>query len=207
MTYDSDQVTAIFEDGSKALGNMLIGCDGAKSRVRELLLGEKAKLTDAPFKMFNFTSSYTAEQALHVRSLHPIFKFGVYEGTGELFWISSKLNVDSASYFATDNCDPVQDVPEPDKPETWLFQIIIFWMDDGTPDEEDSNEWRLRLVKERAEKWVEPFRSACLWLKDDTIIPKDTLRYWAEPVKWDNHGGRITLCGDSAHPMTPRKCA
>jgi len=92
VTCDSGQVTATFEDGSKASGNMLVGCDGAKSHVRGLLLGEKAKLTDAPVMMFNFTQSYTAEQALHVRSLDPISKFSVYEGTGEFFWISSKLD-------------------------------------------------------------------------------------------------------------------
>ena len=95
MTYDGGRVSATFEDGSKASGNMLVGCDGANSRVRELLLGEKAKLTDIPVMMFNFTQSYTAEQALHVRSLHPMTKFAVYEGTGEIFFISSKL--DSAS--------------------------------------------------------------------------------------------------------------
>lgn len=184
---------------------MLVGCDGAKSRVRELLLGERAQLTDVPVKMMNFTSTYTAEQALHVRSLHPISKFAMYEGTGELFWISSKLDsVGQPGIFATDNRNPVQDVPDPNKPETWLFQIINFW-NDHTPEEENTNEWRLRFVKERAAKWMEPFRSAGLWLKDDTIIPKDTLRYWANPVKWDNYGGRITLCGDAVHPMTPRK--
>ena len=104
MTYDNDQVTAIFEDGSKALGNILIGCDGAKSFVRELLLGEEAKLTDATVRMLNFTTTYTAEQALHVRSLHPVSKFGVYEGTGEVFWISSKLDSTASTWnFTTDN--------------------------------------------------------------------------------------------------------
>ena|SRR5204863_2900170 len=91
MTHDDDQVTAMFEDGSKASGSMLVGCDGAKSRVRELLLGDKAKLTTLPMTIFNFTQSYTAEQALHVRSLHPISKMSFYEGTGMMFWISSNL--------------------------------------------------------------------------------------------------------------------
>jgi len=101
----------------------------------------------------------------------------------------------------------VQDVPDPDKPETWLFQLLLYWTGDLIPEEENTNERRLRFVKEQAAKWVEPFRSAGLWVKDDTVIPKDTLRYWANPVQWDNHDGRITLCGDSAHPMTPRKLA
>ena len=78
-------------------------------------------------------------------------------------------------------------------------------MNDPIPEKENTNERRLRFVKEHAAKWMEPFRSAGLWIKDDTFIPKDTLRYWADPVGWDNRSGKITLSGDSAHPMTPRK--
>jgi len=101
VTYTGNQVTAAFEDGSKVSGNMLVGCDGAKSYVRELLLGDKAKLTEAPVKIINFTQSYTAEQALHVRSLHPIYKYSIYEGTGVCFWISSKWTrrISLKSYF------------------------------------------------------------------------------------------------------------
>ena len=84
-----------------------MGCDGAKSRVRELLLGDKAKLTDAPVMMFNFTQSYTAEQALHVRSLHPISKASFYEGTGMMFWISSKwIGRASLESFLTTESSP-----------------------------------------------------------------------------------------------------
>ena len=82
---------------------------------------------------------------------------------------------------------------------------MMTWMNEPIPKEENTNERRLRFFKEHAANWMEPFRSAGLWVKDDTIIPNDTLRYWADPVSWDNHGGRITLAGDSAHPMTPRK--
>ena len=63
---------------------------------------------------------------------------------------------------------------------------------------------RLKQVKEKAKVLPEPFRSANLWIPDDTHITYDQLAYWI-PIPWDNRDGRATLCGDAAHPMTPRK--
>jgi 2-polyprenyl-6-methoxyphenol hydroxylase-like FAD-dependent oxidoreductase len=62
---------------------------------------------------------------------------------------------------------------------------------------------RLAQVKEKAKVLPEPFRSANLWMPDDTRVTYDRIGYWI-PIPWDNHGGRATLCGDAAHPMTPR---
>jgi len=42
------------------------------------------------------------------------------------------------------------------------------------------------------------------WLVD-TQIPAGACTYW-HIVPWDNHGGRVTLAGDAAHAITPRKC-
>lgn len=39
LSTTEDKVTAIFDDGTKVTGNMLIGADGASSRVRNYLLG------------------------------------------------------------------------------------------------------------------------------------------------------------------------
>jgi hypothetical protein len=50
----------------------------------------------------------------------------------------------------------------------------------------------------------EPFRSAVLWMPDDTKITYDKMAYWV-PIPWDNYDGRVTLAGDAAHPMTPRE--
>lgn len=41
-------------------------------------------------------------------------------------------------------------------------------------------------------------------MPDDTNITYDRMAYWV-PVSWDSRDGRITLAGDAAHPMTPRK--
>lgn len=57
--------------------------------------------------------------------------------------------------------------------------------------------------KKAASKYAEPWRSAALWLPDDTYIPPDRVRYWAKPVAWPHWNGKITLGGDAAHPMMP----
>ncbi len=84
-------MSARFEDGTEITGNVIIGSDGPKSSVRRLLVGlERTQLTKTPVTLLNFTQTYTAEQALHLQQLHPMYKIGYYPGTGETFWLSSK---------------------------------------------------------------------------------------------------------------------
>jgi 2-polyprenyl-6-methoxyphenol hydroxylase-like FAD-dependent oxidoreductase len=60
------------------------------------------------------------------------------------------------------------------------------------------------LKKKVSENCGEPFKSAIEWIPDDTTTIVGRITYWVtEP--WDNHGGRVTLAGDAAHPMTPCK--
>jgi len=62
----------------------------------------------------------------------------------------------------------------------------------------------LAQLKEKGALLCEPFRSAVAWIPDDTVVTYDTMAYWVS-IPWDNHDGRVTLAGDAAHPMTPRK--
>jgi hypothetical protein len=97
--------------------------------------------------------------------------------------------------------DSVQDMPDPDKPETWTFQVGSSWL--GQRDANLSNEERLKNVKIAASELSEPFRSANLWMPEDTIVNTDPIAYWV-PIPFETHQGRITLCGDAAHPLPPR---
>jgi 2-polyprenyl-6-methoxyphenol hydroxylase-like FAD-dependent oxidoreductase len=93
---------------------------------------------------------------------------------------------------------PVQDVQDPKDPLTWTFQLQTTWK------RKEGEEITIANHKRRAETFGEPFRSANLWLPDDTVIYDNHMSYW-KPVPWDSRNGRIILTGDAAHPMTFRE--
>lgn len=51
---------------------------------------------------------------------------------------------------------------------------------------------------------MQPFKSAIQWIPDDYPMTYDQINYW-DCIPWDTHGGRVTLAGDAAHPMPPRR--
>lgn len=80
-----------------------------------------------------------------------------------------------------------------------MFQLQTTW-----EKKEGEDPTSLKLLKEKAETFCEPFRSANLWVPEGTTVTSNNLSYWI-PVHWDNRNGRITLVGDAAHPMTFRQ--
>jgi 2-polyprenyl-6-methoxyphenol hydroxylase-like FAD-dependent oxidoreductase len=63
----------------------------------------------------------------------------------------------------------------------------------------------MAFFKSRGSEYAEPWRSAAASIASDTYLPLDRGTYWANARAWDNRGGRMTLCGDAAHPMTPHR--
>lgn len=96
----------------------------------------------------------------------------------------------------------VADIGDPKRPETCVFQLLYSRWGGVTP---ETKEGRVALFKEIGQQFCEPFRSAAMWVEDDTYIHPDRLTHWPNPQQWDNHGGRVTLAGDAAHPMAPSK--
>ncbi|EXJ74668.1 uncharacterized protein A1O5_01361 [Cladophialophora psammophila CBS 110553] len=178
-------VTATFSDGSIVCATMIVGADGSKSRLREILMGspEKAAVTKFPIFHTNMTVCYGDEaKARYVRQRFP----------------TSYLALSQKSYHAFQSISGMPDGP--DHPETWTFHMAMAWL--GENDNTMTYSERLALIKSNAKDFGEPARSAFMWLPDDTEVHKADISYWISQP-WNNHQGRMTLAGDAAHPMPP----
>lgn len=217
---NNGRVRVTFADGTHALGDAVVGCDGAKSVVRENIVGvEAAQLKVVPLSMFNFTQKFPAEFSKDLRSRNPLFITSIHPDHGTMFWLSSEVTLISFPLFALRfafrtssaggfaDLSVVQDVPDPSAPETWTYQVLMSWINNPLPHSENKYEARMKFFKKRAEEWAEPWRTAGRLVKEDTQIPMDAGTYWEKAKKWDNRQGRLTISGDASHPMTPRRFA
>lgn len=181
-------ITVLFADSSTATGSAVVACDSINSTLRSYLLKPENNVMEThPMLVWNFTHSFTAGQAQHIR--------GFYHPTIQLYLAHPDQRTRCIIQPA--------DIVDPDRPETWIFQIILSVL--GTDQYPKENTDRVKLFKQLAANYCEPVRSIAEWVNNDTWMSPDKFIHWQSPTRWPNHGGRMTLAGDAAHPMAPCK--
>lgn len=95
----------------------------------------------------------------------------------------------------------IQDVPNPDVPEEWVFQLQWTWRLDGST--ANLADMQLEsLQKEASEVFAEPFRTAWLSIPKGTPVPANRISVWDPQPVAASFAGNVALVGDAGHAMS-----
>ncbi|KAL9614588.1 MAG: hypothetical protein Q9167_000957 [Letrouitia subvulpina] len=192
ITYSDNgkTVTAHFLDGTEDTGCLLVGADGPHSSSRAILVGAKnAKCDPIDFAATMCFTKLPRDKAIALRSEphHPLYQCAPHP-SGTFSWLS------------------LHEAPDPNEPEGWVFFFYISYPEarDHIPNKTTAE--HIKLQKTLAKEYADPFRTAFEYLPDDSSTAwYGKMRHWdpeEQGHRWDNSGGRVTLAGDAAHPMS-----
>lgn len=198
-----------FADGTSERGTVLIGCDGSKSQVRNFLVGkEVARLQPVDLTMINFPlDGYTGDEAALLQTMHPVFKIATHPTRPGNAILAGECPFERYQSSGTVKLTrPIAlDISDLDEPTKWKFQNYLGWWGPPYASDLKTSERRCAFYRELMSGFCEPFRTAAMKLGESEKIPIYAGQQWAPTMDWDNHGGRVTLAGDAAHPMLPQR--
>jgi 2-polyprenyl-6-methoxyphenol hydroxylase-like FAD-dependent oxidoreductase len=180
-------IVAHFEDGTRSpSGAVIVGCDGAHSKVRRALLPDASGNHQLPVRCLGVTVILPSSIAKPMRDLDPYF-MQMGDQKQNVFVFFSFLDVPGSNHRAD--------------PDSYACQIFMSWPENALQDMPTNPPDQIAFMKHVTEDWAEPFHSIIKAIPEDTISISVPLEDWA-PRPWDNHNGAVTLAGDAAHTMT-----
>ncbi|CAI7635372.1 unnamed protein product [Penicillium pancosmium] len=182
----TDGVTARFDDGTEYNGQVLIACDGARSRTRQILYPDAA-MNSLPVQLLGASTLYTAEEMNGVQKIDPYIFQGSHPDTDVFLFFSF---LDTPSNFDESSRD------------RYHVQIIVSWADTKGINVPSQNSDRIALMKKLSDNWSEPFRSLVQKLPVDTEARSIRIEDWMFQLGRKHAHPRVALVGDSAHTMT-----
>lgn len=185
-----DGVTAIFEDGTRAHGSLLVGVEGSNSTTRKFLAPDTYKNIRLPFRFTGASLDLTPDQVKPLRDIDPLLFQGCHPdpADGAFFWFSM---LETPETNGTRDTSP-----------RYRVQIMISWPYRTAEDEvSPTDAGRLANMRSRARNFHPSLRDVIDTIPEGTEITEIVLQDWP-CLPWDNRGGRVTLAGDAAHAMT-----
>lgn len=167
---------------------MLIGADGATSKLRRIICPATGALYQLPIRFLGATVKLTPSEIAPLRALDPLLFQGCHPDTGTFLWFST---LDTPEVNGSKGAE-----------EYYSVQLNVSWPVRNLKDEVPvSNEEKLAKMKNLAEMFESRLKTAVHNIPPGTEILEVKLADWP-CLEWPNSNGKVTLIGDAAHAMT-----
>jgi len=186
-------VTAHFEDGTSATGDLLIGCDGSNSAVRRNLCPTIHQTNRLPVRLIGLRVEYPVSEIQKCLAIDPHFFQGGDPVSNVYFWFSFIDLPRSTDKTTTATCQMMM---------SWPYRKGFLGKDKPL-EMPESTEEKLALMRDLSKDWAHPFKELVYSIPKETDLREIVLADWLpERGSWDNHNGTVSLVGDAAHSMT-----